>query len=84
MSSHPFLTAVARLFSTPVAARSHPQTGKCPTNLPRIENVMRRVNTLGNSGTGLPRFHRKVLHSSQTSSPNTSAASFKRVGSLLN
>ena len=66
-------------FSTPVAARSHPQTGKCHTNLQQIKNVMRHVNTLGNSGSGLPRFHRKVLHSSQTSKPNTSAPSFKWV-----
>ena len=73
----------AHLFSTPVATRSHPQTGKCPTNLPQIKNVMLRVNTLGNAGIGLSHFHRKVLHSSQTSRPNTSTPSFKRLGSLL-
>ena len=73
ISSHPSVTAVVHLFSTPVVAWNHPQTDKCPTNLPQIENVMRRFNTQGNSGTGLSHFYRKVLHSSQTSRPCTRA-----------
>ena len=57
VSFHPFVTMLAHLFIIPVTAQSHPQTGKCPTNFPQMENTMCHVIVMGIFGIEFPCFH---------------------------
>ena len=83
VSCYPFFTMLTSLFIIPVAAQSHLQTGKCPTNFPQMENTVHRINVTASSSIEFPRFHRSVLYFPQTLSPSTMAPSLNRVGSLL-
>ena len=63
VSSHPWVMALALCFIIPVAAWSHPHTGRCPISFPHREKIAWCVTTCGTSAIPLPHFHRKVLRS---------------------
>ena len=50
-SSHPLVTAFARLFSHAVAGRSQLHTGRCDTSRPVHANTLRRVRRSGGAAT---------------------------------
>ena len=77
VSSHHWVMALALHFIIPIATRSH------PISFPHREKIVQRVTTSGTSGITLPRFHRKVPRSPQTSNPRTRVSSSSRSGSLL-
>ena len=81
-SSHPLVTAVTHLFRTPAIMHSQLQTGKWPTNLPHMRNMVRHVISAGGSGITILHFQLKVSHSPQTLRPSTLALCFRYSWSL--
>ena len=83
VSSHPQVTTLALRFIIPVAAWSHPHTGRYLISFPHRQKTVRRVTTSGTSGITLPHSHCKVQRSSQTSNPSTRTPSSSSSGSFL-
>ena len=81
-SSQSFATELARFLNIPQATRSQLHTGRFPTSRPHKEKTVRRVTTLGTSGTTLSRFNRNSPCSILTANPSTCALSFNHSGIL--